>query len=62
VQNLFVGVDCSTQSCKLILIDLEKAEVLYTDLVNYDVDLPQYNTQKWCRTKISGKVNQNLIH
>ncbi|MBC8183227.1 hypothetical protein H8E88_19150 [candidate division KSB1 bacterium] len=44
MNNLFAGFDCSTQSKKLVIIDLDKAEVLYSDQINYDVDLPQYNT------------------
>lgn len=41
---MFLGVDCSTQSLKLIVInDLKEkqAEVL----VNYDQELKHYNTQ-----------------
>ena len=59
MQNLFAGVDCSTQSCKLILIDMEKAEVLYTDLVNYDVDLPQYNTQNGVEQNLGEGVSES---
>ena len=44
MSRLFSGIDCSTQSCKLVLIDFDLSEVIYTDLVNYDQDLPQYNT------------------
>ncbi|MDZ7265325.1 MAG: FGGY family carbohydrate kinase, partial [candidate division KSB1 bacterium] len=43
-QRLFAGIDCSTQSCKLVLIDLEQTDVIYTDSINYDKDLPQYHT------------------
>jgi len=42
---LFAGLDVSTQSCKLVLISQEKNEILYVDSVNYDKDLPEYNTQ-----------------
>ena len=42
-QALFAGLDVSTQSCKLVIINLQR-EVIYTDTVNYDQDLPQYNT------------------
>lgn len=44
MDHLFGGIDCSTQSCKLVIIDLDISKVIYTDLVNYDQDLPQYNT------------------
>lgn len=43
-QRLFAGIDCSTQSCKLVLIDLDQSSVIYADSVNYDKDLPQYHT------------------
>jgi len=41
---LFAGLDVSTQSCKLVVIDLDSKEVVLVDSVNYDQDLPQYNT------------------
>ena len=44
MKKLFAGIDCSTQSSKLVIIDLEKTEILYSDQINYDIDLPQYNT------------------
>ena len=44
-KELFAGLDVSTQSCKLVVIDLGKREVVFVDAVNYDTDLPQYNTK-----------------
>lgn len=44
MNQLFSGIDCSTQSCKLVIIDLDQSKILYTDMVNYDKDLPQYHT------------------
>lgn len=44
MNQLFAGIDCSTQSCKLVIIDLKLLKVIYTDIINYDNDLPQYNT------------------
>lgn len=44
MSQLFGGIDCSTQSCKLVILDLDLSKILYTDLINYDKDLPQYNT------------------
>ena len=43
-EPLFAGIDVSTQSCKLIILDTEKKEVVYLDSLNYDQDLPLYNT------------------
>ena len=42
--KLFAGIDCSTQSCKLVILDFQEAAVIYTDIVNYDNDLPQYGS------------------
>jgi xylulokinase len=44
-KQLFAGLDVSTQSCKLLVIDLEAADVVFVDSVNYDQDLPQYGTK-----------------
>lgn len=44
MSQIFGGIDCSTQSCKLVLIDTNSAKIIYTDLVNYDQDLPHYET------------------
>ncbi len=44
MSRLFGGIDSSTQSCKLVILDLDASKVLHTDVVNYDKDLPQYHT------------------
>ena len=44
MEDLFAGVDVSTQGQKIVIIDLEKRSVIYSDSINYDVDLPKYNT------------------
>lgn len=43
--TLFAGLDVSTQSCKLVVIDYDEKGVIYVDSVNYDEDLPQYHTK-----------------
>ena len=45
MSQLFTGLDVSTQSCKLVVIDWDVKEIVYVDSVNYDTDLPQYNTR-----------------
>jgi xylulokinase len=45
VTNLFAGLDVSTQSCKLLIIDPETAKIVFVDAVNYDDDMPEYNTK-----------------
>lgn len=42
---LFMGIDSSTQSCKVICINTATNKIDYLDSVNYDQDLPQYNTR-----------------
>lgn len=49
MNDLFLGLDVSTQSCKLVIIDNDKKKVVYQDSVNYDKDLPKYNTQNGTR-------------
>jgi D-xylulose kinase len=45
MKNLFAGIDSSTQSTKLLIIDFDSKEVIYNDSVNYDTDLSKYNTK-----------------
>ncbi|MFC2166225.1 xylulokinase [Acidobacteriota bacterium] len=40
-----VRLDLSTQSCKLLVVDLDGEEIIYMQSVNYDQDLPQYKTK-----------------
>jgi xylulokinase len=42
--NLFAGLDVSTQSCKLVVIDVDAGAVLHADRVDYDRDLQEYGT------------------
>ena len=43
--DLFAGLDVSTQSCKLVVIDIKAGQVIFAESVNYDDDLPQYQTR-----------------
>ena len=38
----FLGIDCSTQSLKLLVINAQKLKQI---IVNYDTELPHYRTQ-----------------
>jgi xylulokinase len=42
--DLFAGLDVSTQSCKLIVIDYQQKTTIFLDSINYDKELLQYNT------------------
>ncbi|MCP4606897.1 MAG: hypothetical protein GY847_41375 [Proteobacteria bacterium] len=44
-EGLFAGLDVSTQSCKIVVIDVSAGSVAYVDSVNYDEDLPEYQTK-----------------
>jgi xylulokinase len=43
-KGLFAGLDVSTQSCKLVVVDTDSEEVIYVNSVIYDDDLPEYET------------------
>ena len=45
MKELFLGLDCSTQSLTAIVIDLNSFQIIHKSEVNYDKDLPDYNTQ-----------------
>ena len=44
MDNCFAGIDVSTQSLKIIILDLKANSVIYNDSVVYDDDLPKYKT------------------
>jgi xylulokinase len=43
-QPLFAGLDVSTQSCKLVVIEPQEGALLHVDQVQYDLDLPHFGT------------------
>jgi len=45
MNDIFLGIDSSTQSCKVVCIDLKKNTIPYVDVVQYDRELPIYNTR-----------------
>lgn len=45
MENLFGGIDSSTQGTKLIIIDTDSEKVVHKDAINYDTDLPVYRTK-----------------
>jgi len=44
--RLFAGLDVSTQSCKLVVIDVDAGAILHLDRVDYDRDLPEFGTRE----------------
>jgi len=45
MEGLFAGLDVSTQSCKIVVIDLEEECLVHIDSVHYDDDLPRFDTR-----------------
>ena len=45
----FAGLDITTQNCRLIVIDFGTKKTVFFESVNYDSDLPQYNTENGTR-------------
>ncbi len=43
--DLFMGIDSSTQSCKALVIDPNNSKIVHVDSVNFDKDLPHYETR-----------------
>lgn len=43
--QFFAGLDVSTQSCKLVVIDTDDKDIVFVCSAVYDTDLPHYNTQ-----------------
>ncbi len=45
MSNLFLGLDCSTQSLTGVIIDSNTRKVIYTYSINFDKELSHYNTK-----------------
>jgi len=45
LDGLFAGLDVSTQSCKLVVIDGRSGATVHIDTVSYDRDLPHFGTE-----------------
>jgi xylulokinase len=56
---LFAGLDVSTQSTKLVAIDLERHEVIHVDLISYDHDLPEYGTREGVVPGLSEGISES---
>jgi xylulokinase len=59
VGDLFAGLDVSTQSCKLVVIDVDAGSVLHVDRVEYDHDLPHYGTVDGSITGLGEGVSES---
>jgi xylulokinase len=45
MSELFLGLDCSTQSLTAIVVDYSLGDIIYRNSINFDKDLPDYQTQ-----------------
>ena len=57
--NLFAGLDVSTQSCKLVVIDRKMKDTVFITSVNYDSDLPQYGTKNGAIQGLGAGVSES---
>ena len=58
MSELFLGLDCSTQSFTGIIIDYNSRKILYQESLNYDKELPHYNTLNGAYFSDDG----NIVH
>ncbi len=59
VPGLFAGLDVSTQSCKLVVLDGGSGEVVHVDAVVYDRDLPAYGTREGTIPELGDGVSES---
>ncbi len=59
MKDLFLGLDCSTQSLTGLVIDFKSKKVIYRYSINYDKELPHYQTKNGV---IYINNNNNIIH
>jgi xylulokinase len=57
--NFYAGLDVSTQSCKLVIIDLDGKCTLHLDTINYDNDLTHYKTENGTRNDAGFGVSES---
>ena len=56
---LFAGLDVSTQSCKLLVIDAQLEDEVFSTQVNYDNDLPEYKVHNGVIQGLSYGVSES---
>ena len=62
MKGLFAGLDVSTQSCKLVVIDLDTRSTVYVDSLNYDEELPQYGAREGAVVGLGEGVSESDPH
>ncbi len=56
MSDLFLGIDCSTQSMTGLVIDFDNKTIVYNNSINYEHDLPHYKTKNGVYVSEDGKV------
>ena len=56
MSQLFIGLDCSTQSLTGIIIDYSSRKVIFRHVLNYDRDLEHYHTKNGVYISQDGKL------
>ena len=59
MDKIFAGLDVSTQSLKIIILNLSNSSIIYKDTVFYDKDLPDYNTSNGIIRNIDVRISES---
>ena len=59
MDKIFAGIDVSTQSLKIIILNLSNSSIIYKDTVFYDKDLPVYNTSNGVIKNVDLRVSES---
>jgi xylulokinase len=58
MDQLFLGIDSSTQGCKVIVINAISGSIDYTDSINYDQDLPHFGTRQGVIPSVKSGISE----
>lgn len=59
MNELFAGLDVSTQGCKLVVIEPDDGAVRHVDRIDYDRDLPEYGTVEGAIPELGEGVSES---
>lgn len=62
MKGLFAGLDVSTQSCKLVVIDLASHHTVFVEAVDYDEELPHHGTRDGAVQGLGTGVSESDPH
>ncbi len=61
MSDLFLGLDCSTQSLTTIILNFNSKEIVFTNRITFDKALPHYNTINGAYFLENGVVHSNPL-